>query len=88
VQLIDRYRKAAEQEDQRDAKRNVVAIGQMIKDPKIVIDPYLQALEVVNVTMDGLMSAHDMFTIANSRFECANVHRRAVGSSHLPSGSQ
>jgi len=51
-QLIDRCkleRKAAEQEDQRDADRNISglgALGEMLKNPKIVIDPYLQALEV------------------------------------------
>eukprot|EP01036_Dinobryon_divergens_P023212 gene23212-31534_t len=50
-QLIDRLRlerMAAEQEEKRDADRNVSglgALGEILKDTKIVIDPYLKALD-------------------------------------------
>jgi hypothetical protein len=50
-QLVDRLRperKAAENDDQRDLERNVSGLGalkDMMRDPKVIIDPYQLALE-------------------------------------------
>lgn len=60
-QLIDRLkleRIAAEQEEKRDAERNVSglgAIGEMLKDPKVVIDPFLVAQEVSRMSFQVLL---------------------------------